>query len=144
MSILKVYSFKRQFELNPSWTMGAVLFLVAYYGTGWWWLGGAYVPKWNLMESHTESPWLTFHHCSALRSFLKHFETFDEILRIFEIYLILMKFLGRNVICEMKINEGRREGGRGSPEERDYFYHFHLLAATQYQYLCQYQYQYQQ
>ena len=32
--------------------------------------------------------------------------------------MILMKFLGRNVICEMKINEGRREGGRGSPEER--------------------------
>ena len=29
-----------------------------------------------------------------------------------------MKFLGRNVICEMKINEGRKEGGRGSPEER--------------------------
>ena len=32
--------------------------------------------------------------------------------------MILMKFLGRNVICEMKINEGRKEGGRGSPEER--------------------------
>ena len=67
--------------------------------------------------SHCESL-INFHHCSALKSFQKYFETVDEILRIFEIYLILMKFLGRNVICEMKINEGRKEGGVGSPEER--------------------------
>ena len=100
--------------------------------TGWWWRG-ACVSK---VEFNGVS------HCESLinfpllhwEKFQKYFETFDEILRdIWEIYLILMKFLGRNVICEMKINEGREKRGgwvttTTEEEKRDYLYHFHLLA----------------